>query len=425
MIKPLTKKLTSFEKMFLDLNERCQFAVEVSKPELIPKMIKNIKSYLLGFHYRLDGSQIIYHDDPINVYSIPQTVKTARDACNFADSIKYDVKDTFSAIAANDKMVAISAHHMLCDGGLLMEAFDQLLSDDPVQLKTKIPLSVSEMFPKELSKVTADDIKKINYSFDNVTTLRWSQNYEELQKIPGIETKCNHIDDESPITDFHFKQSKINLTDLYMSSYLLSIVSLNGRLDSKYGISIPINLRKYLPKSDINFSNTQNTTEFVVNAFDVSPKVTVRELSKYLRKDLTEKMNDITPFSAYQSFLDDSLVFDHKFCCFPELSNLGQIKSDHFDYKRLITDLWFQTTSTKPADDCVFMLTFAKVKNGQNILCSRLRQPCSSINDTDADLLMKSFLRMMKEVPVDVSIQEAFDDLRRFQNRIRKEKNLL
>lgn len=421
MIKPLSKKLTNFEKMFLDLNERCQLAFEVSKPDLIPKIINNVKNHLLGFHYKLEGSNIIYHNNPINVYSIPQTIKTARDACNFIDSIKYDVKDIFSAIAANDKMVAISAHHMLCDGGLLLEAFDNLLVNEPCQLKSKIPLTVCDMFPNELSNVSDDDIKKVNYSMDNVTKLQWSKNYEELRKIPGIELKCNHIDEETPAKEFQFQRSKINLTDLYMSSYLISILSLNGQIDSYYGLTIPFNMRKFLPKGEINFSNTQNTTELIINAFNVSPKLTVRQLSNILRQDLATKMNDKSPFSAYRCFLDDSLVFNHKFCCYPELSNLGQFKSDRFNYSELITDLWIQTTSTHPSDECIFMLTFSKMKNGERVFCSRLRQPCSSINDIDAKLLMKSFLRMMKDVPVDVSIQDAFDDLRKFQNKIKKE----
>lgn len=421
MIKVPSKKLTNFEKVFLDLNERIQFAFEVTKPDLIPKIVRNIKSHLLGFHYKLNGSDIFYHDKPIHVYSIPKTVKTPREACNFANSIQFDVKDTFSAIAVNDNMVAISSHHMLCDGGLIAELFDKLLLDEPMKLKSQIPYTVCDMFPEKLSNVTDDDIKKVNYSMDNITKLRWSKNYEELRKNPENQSKCNHIDDESPITDFQFQKSNINLTDLYMTSYLISILSLNGRIDSNYGINIPINLRKFLPQSDINFSNTQNTSALIINAFNVDPKTTVRQLSKYLRQDLTTKSNDGTPFSVYKSFLDDSLVFNHKCCCYPELSNLGQIKTNRYDYSQLIPDLWVQTTSTNPSEECVFMLTFSKMKNGQNFLCSRLRQPCSVISDNDANLLMKSFLRMMKVVPVDVSIQEAFDDLRKFQNKIKKD----
>ena len=53
MIKTTSKKLTNFQKNFIESNERCQFAVEVSKPDLIPKIIRNLEHYILGFHLKL------------------------------------------------------------------------------------------------------------------------------------------------------------------------------------------------------------------------------------------------------------------------------------------------------------------------------------------------------------------------------------
>lgn len=66
----------------------------------------------------------------------------------------------------------------------------------------------------------------------------------------------------------------------------------------------------------------------------------------------------------------------------------------------------------------VGLVAFSKEKNGQNTLVTRIQQPCSVINDNDANILMKSLLYMMKEIPVDISIQDAFDELRRFQKLI-------
>lgn len=76
-----------------------------------------------------------------------------------------------------------------------------------------------------------------------------------------------------------------------MTSYLISILSLNGQLDSNFGIYIPVNLRRYMPQNEKNFSNEQNWSAAIVNAFDVSPKTTIRQLSNILRNDLTDKLN--------------------------------------------------------------------------------------------------------------------------------------
>lgn len=419
MIRQLSKEITCFEKMFLGLDERCQFAVEVSKPDLIPKIIRNFQNHILGFHLKVEDSKMIYHENPIEIYPIPKSVKNVRDACNFVNSIRFDINKTLSVIAANDNTVAISAHHMICDGGLIVEAFDKLLLDEPCKLISKIPLTVCDMFSNELKNLSKDEIIKANHSLDNITKIKWSKNYEELKKQPGIQSICRHIEDESPATDFQFYKSKMNLTDSYMTSYLLAIMSLNGQIDSNYGINIPINLRQFIPKNERNFSNTQNSSFIIANALNVDPKVTIRQLAKLLRQDLLSKINKVTPLAIYQCLLDDSLSFNHKFCAYPEMSNIGPFKSDYFN-NDLIDDLWVQSSSTHPAEDCIFIIAFSKMKNGKNILCSRLRQPCAVLNDTDANLMMKSFLHMMKEVPPDVSIQSAYDDLRSFQKNILK-----
>lgn len=56
-------------------------------------------------------------------------------------------------------------------------------------------------------------------------------------------------------------------------------------------------------------------------------------------------------------------------------------------------------------------------------MVTRLKQLCSVINDEDINVLMKSFLYLMKEAPFDASIQDTYDKLRKFQNKIKKKKN--
>ena len=95
MIKAPSRRITNYEKIYIQSNERCQFAVEVSKPDLIPKIIKNLEHYVLGFHLKLDDLNLVYHNDPINVLTIPKNVKNVREACEFVDSINFNYKDTF------------------------------------------------------------------------------------------------------------------------------------------------------------------------------------------------------------------------------------------------------------------------------------------------------------------------------------------
>lgn len=418
MIKTTSKKLTNFQKNFIESNERCQFAVEVSKPDLIPKIIRNLEHYILGFHLKLEDDKLIYHNDNIPVYSFPKNIKNTRDACNFVDSINYDFKDTFSVIAANENIVSISVSHLICDGGFFIDIFDKLLLDEPYHMKSIFPITTSDTFKQELLKVTRKDIIKHQKTNKELTSLRWSTNYKELQKEVNNDTKCKYIAYEMPAKESQLFKSKMNLTDLYMTSLSLSFMSLNGRLDSNFGISTCVDLRQFLPKGAKNPSNTQNTSEFGVIANNVNYKMTIRELAKLYRNDLTTKLNDGTPFVAYQSLFDDGYSYESENRSFALLSNIGRFKNEKSDQ---ITDMWVQQTMpAKGTETVVGLLAFSKEKYGENTLVYRLQQPCSVISDDDAELLMKSITYLMKEVPPDVSIQDAFDELRRFQSKIQK-----
>lgn len=134
-------KLTDFEKIFISSNERCQFSLKVSKPSLIPKIIHNLEQYILGFHLKLDDLNLVYHNDTIEVHSIPKSVKNVKDACNFMD-----YGDKFAIICANDDTVAISVSHLICDGGFFINIYDKLLFDEPIKIKSHFPITTNETF---------------------------------------------------------------------------------------------------------------------------------------------------------------------------------------------------------------------------------------------------------------------------------------
>lgn len=150
--------------------------------------------------------------------------------------------------------------------------------------------------------------------------------------------------------------------------------------------------------------------------------MTIRDLAKLYRNDLTNKLKDGIPFVAYQSLFDDGYCYETKKTCSALLSNVGRFKcnNNRKNYSD-VTDMWIQ--QTMPAlstQNVIGLLAFSKENNGENTLVYRLQQPSSVINDDDAELLIKSITYMMKEVPPDISIKDAFDELRKFQIRSQK-----
>lgn len=301
MISIPKRKINNIEKIFLSNQEKIQFALEVSNPDYIPIIIQNFKNYNLGLHLKLEGESFVWHNNPVNIYSLPISIKNAKDACNFIDSIKYDFHDTFSVIAANDNIFAVSVSHMVCDGGFFKDIYNKLLINDPnFRLKPSVPLVATDFFQSKLSRVTKNDIQNQHELMDKITSLDWSKNHEKLNNEQNQNKKCSYYIDESPVEEFIFHKSGLKLTDFYNFAFVLSIMSLNGRMDSIFGTNTCVDLRQFLPKNNRPAANTQNTSIVSVIADHITPKMTVSEGISSLHKDLMHKLSDNSPFIVYK-----------------------------------------------------------------------------------------------------------------------------
>lgn len=116
--------------------------------------------------------------------------------------------------------------------------------------------------------------------------------------------------------------------------------------------------------------------------------------------------------------LKTSFFLTKKFVSLLNLSNVGRLKFEN-EISKEIKDTWIQQVDVSKFAECeLFMLTFSKEKYGKNTLMTRLQQSKTALNDEDADSLFKMIMHVMKKVPVEVTVQEAYDELRRFKNKL-------
>lgn len=147
MLKYPSRQINQLESYFNVTKENLQFAVEVSKPNLVPRIIQNIQNFNLGLHLKLDGLNFVWKNDPVYINTLPTSIKSTREACEFIDSIPYDYHDIFSVIAANDKFISVSVSHMVCDGGFFKYIFGKLLDDDKsYKIKPQTPIIATDFF---------------------------------------------------------------------------------------------------------------------------------------------------------------------------------------------------------------------------------------------------------------------------------------
>ena len=172
------KKLSSFDRVFIESNERVQFVLDYDDPKIIPKTVEELIDSILAFKICIDGDNLVFHKNKKpHSHKIPSFIKNVHDAANFIDKqIPLDYNKEMASIAIDDHRIAISASHMLCDGGLFVTIFKRLMSGVPLphEAHTVFPHKVEEIFAKELANADEFKVKLHSDSVNSLATANWS-----------------------------------------------------------------------------------------------------------------------------------------------------------------------------------------------------------------------------------------------------------
>lgn len=415
------RKINEFEKMFAKSNQQCQIAVEVESPSFIPLLINNFKKSMIGFNLKLQGDEIIYQKMDIPVYSLPKNIRTCKDAANYVDlHLKVNLNETLCKIAANENIVAISATHMIYDGGFFIDLFPKLLNekDDENYLNfsnpRKVPFTPKEIFPNEFQRKNMKELIKRNFDdLLHIPHVRYSAYRDPDVNNDSYIISHSH---ECPASEYQFLENKMGLTDMYWTIIPLCVMALDDT-NQDMGMSFCVDFRQLMNKTALNRLITQNFTQINIHAEGATPKMTIRQVGKLIRQKFNQRKIDGTLFASF-SGICEGRSFDLPPSLFAGMSNIGR-----FNYKRPIVDCWAQQTLMSKFNGCYAAFScFSKTKHGVNTVNTRFLQPPTLLNNADSKALFESVVYAMKNIPVDVTVEEAYDQIRRFQSKIRAKK---
>ncbi|OHT07701.1 hypothetical protein TRFO_24049 [Tritrichomonas foetus] len=439
------RPLVIFEKGFIPCNERIQFAIEIENPSVVPKIIENLHNAMLGFDLRLEGDNVVYHKNDFVVHKIPTNIHSAREACNYVNTIPMSYDKTLSTIAANDKYVAVSVTHLLYDGGFFMNLYQNLLNEKikPTSEISLLPTSTDEIFSRIYEKGVK--IERWAQSAENITTAHWSKNMkcEQTKRKNNNDanddnednTNCRYHDFETPVEDCQFIKSKFGLTDSYWTIIPLCLMAFEGKLQ-KFGIQTCVDLRPEIGKY-INLYNEHHFDGYTKNnqlmntincnfspiylvLKDIEPdktsKMTIRQIGSRFRDLYNQYMNDGMFFDAFGALGKAGFTLPEKNLVMPEVSNVGR-----FILEKPIVDCWIQQTVIhRFVPNSASFTVYSKTKYGKNTLVTRFQQPQSVLSNEDSHALASSVVFALKEISPDTSIQDAYEQIRKFQENSRK-----
>ncbi|KAK8845985.1 hypothetical protein M9Y10_020923 [Tritrichomonas musculus] len=416
-----SRKLNPFEKSCLTSDEFILFSLEVENPTFIPSIVNNLKKAIYAFNYKIQGDELIYTPGEIEVHSLPKHIKTCQTSSLYCDEhLLNKYSNGLAAIAANDRIITVTVSHMLYDGGFFVDLYNHLFDDpnhsyyfqsDPERFVT---YKLRDMFTEELKR------KNLNFLYQQHLS-----NYKSLQSIPFSATidadaagnpRCvSHICN-IPAKDLHFSKSKMSLSDMYWTMLPLTCMAFNDSGIEDLGILTCVDMRKFYGSQKVNRLVGLNFIELFLSIGGVDPKMTVRQVGQMFRNKFNEMRNDGTFYGALLNM--DNGYPSIKNRLLAEISNVGR-----FEAKKPISDVFIQQSlNSKDAEWIAGFSSFSRDVHGENTVTIRLERAQTALNNLDGEIMTQSFVHSMRDIPPDVSILKAYDEIRSFQNKVRQSK---
>lgn len=417
-----SRKLQPFESYSLNSNEYILFSLETENSSVIPSIVDKLKKAILGFNYKIQDNKLIYKPGEIIVHSLPKYIKTCQDSCVYCDQhLLNDYSKGLASIAVNDKIITITAAHMLYDGGFFVDLYNRLFNDttqsyyyqsDPQRFVT---YTFQEMFEKEYQR---KDLKFL--SNQHTSYSKYLQSIHFSTKIDSDVTgnpRCISHVINIPASEFQFQKSKMSLSDMYWTMLPLTCMAFNGSdISDNFGVLTCVDMRKFLSSQKVSRLVGQNFSELFLTIGEIKPEMTIRQVGKMFRHKFNEMKNNGTFYGALYNM--DFGFPTMKNRLFVEISNIGR-----FEANKSIADVFIQqSANSKESAWIAGFASFSRNMHGKNTVNIRFARPQTALNHLDGEILTRSFAHSMTEIPPDVSIIKAFDEIRAFQSKVRQQK---
>ncbi|KAH0796017.1 hypothetical protein GPJ56_000085 [Histomonas meleagridis] len=406
------RKLSQFEKRFIAAHEILMYSVGVGNPNVIPKIIDNIRKSIIGFRLKTDGENFITRPTSRTVHSLPNSIKTAYEAALYVSEHYWpDFSKVLATIAANDTFVSVCSCHGITDGGFYRKLTPVLL-DDNIQEVNGLPLTVGELFSNELK--TAKPYPHLEE--DELKVSRMPITYSHPETPSTLHRR--NIMDSFPIENHKWYNKSTNKLNGLTESLWLSIAIATETMQRvkrplNIGCLTCVDLRSFVSpqqKSKIDFvGNNFASVSVVLDKID--DKMTLYEAGKQLRNKFNNKVFNGEIFNALKQSTSYGCVDDKNAIVW--VSNIGQ-----FNIRKPIEDICLlQNMHSKMCENTVTLSSFSKTGNGKNIITNRFQYSPTALSDEDANKINKAVGYFMRNFPPEMTVGKAIEEIKKLHNK--------
>lgn len=408
------RKLSAFEKGHFAVSEYLQLGLGISKPEFVSRVVQNCLASSPIFWLKSDGEYIYSTKEKPLIFDIPNYITSVQEGCDYMQFYKrISPESRVGVIGINEKLVVISSHHCMIDGGHAFELFHDANTGPSMPL-VEMPVSYFDHHKEELDKITSYD----NFMKDCSELLVFRPKNKEFHSVPT--DPCIYhstINKGKDLICYDHKSNKlVDYTHFMNASMVLTGCAYNNDL-SKLGIATLANLRAF-DKVPMGTKCLDNWCEINVVANNLNPKQSFGNLIKQFKQKLIdfrkpEVMRECLKATAemhpYSCLINGGLILLS--------SSMGLHKPTG-----MLNDVWVQATMNS-IEPHVYLVnqTISKIVHGELQVVTRLQAPPTQISSSEFDVYAQGLDFTMKNIPLELSLDKAVEEISKFMNKYRKD----
>ncbi|OHT08176.1 hypothetical protein TRFO_23382 [Tritrichomonas foetus] len=397
----LKRKKSPFEDIgFSDTVTHIQLAVKIDEPKIVPELVNQIKRNFLPLNIYETKEELIYKKGCSPILQLPNNIKDCKSACDWIYENRQLESVGMATLAHNNEYIALTANHMIGDGGLLKSVIDLLQNQTQLKYSSPLPIAPDEAMYEDLVNLDKNVLSVYPEQLTNVVS--------KFKPSEKIGEECRYALDQIDVN----KLTEGNLTDKLWTALLLSMAAYNGKIN-RWGIATCIDMR---PRTNLALT-WSNCCFFSIlsHTAPVLQNQTVGDVANALRKDMQRRLNN----NEMSSFLRISESYYENEGLSAEISNVGSV-----ELRKPLTDAWMQIRFNEKNNPSVLsLLTFGIKDQTRNDLILRLRYPPCRMKDEEADVILKGIKHSVYNIPQNTKVQDALDELKKFEAQYAKSKN--
>lgn len=412
----------------MDAKAMIQLTLKVESPDVIPKLVNYYKDTVIPLHLKQEGKYLIPHNDKIPVFEIPRNeqTKTLEGTADYvSQNFTRPFTESLASISAGDDKVVLNIVHCISDGGYFKLLIDGFLNHFYPQNRklSPFPINTMNLFPNLIKKAPSSGFL---WSSDPYT-IRLSTKSSQLPKS-GTKKGIRYYTFRTPsntLKCFNQRNKKISgYTEALWLSQILSAMVHKNEIIKQGGVTTCVDLRQWIesPQKVDPFS-VCNCFSAVTPHSNISPSMTLRQLASSMRKNLNDRLEKFEQFSFLKAFNSPQIEKHNDeqkdkenslFGSAIEITSMGTI-----NLKKPLVDAWTSfTVLPVHAGQIVSLMSFGVKSEKIDDVVLRLRYSGDHFDEHEMNVYGKSIDYFLHNIDYNLTVKEAFEELKRFQSHL-------